>query len=71
LLSDNTVGTHIYSLLILLAVSLFLFLSHKVVILLEIQVYLLADPMLPIRKVQKSLQILAYSVCRGADVRPK
>ena len=54
LLSDNTDVMHGYSLLIVFAVSLFLFLSHKVVVLLEIQVDLLAYPIFPIRTVNKA-----------------
>lgn len=50
---DNAVELYSYLLLIFLAISLFLFLSQKVVVLLEVQVDLLADPIVPIRKANK------------------
>ncbi len=71
MLSDNTLRIDSHLLLIIFAVSLFFFLSHKVAVLLEVQVDLLADPILPIRIVNKACRLLAYSVCRGVDVRPK
>lgn len=43
---------HRHLLLIVFAICLFLFLSHKIVILLEIQVNLLANPILPIRGIK-------------------
>jgi len=54
LLCDKTVRTHSYLLLIIFAVGLFFFLSHKIVVLLKIQVYFLADPIVPIRKVNNA-----------------
>ena len=47
---DNIIRWQNYLLLIVFAVSLFLFLAQKVARLLEIRVYLLTDPILSVRK---------------------
>jgi hypothetical protein len=69
LLTPCPVKVHHHLLLIVFAISLFLFLSHKIVILLEIQVDLLANPIILMREIKsKPAQtgVLCMQRCRCA-----